>query len=43
MRLRNNLWKICEADIADLLCYVDLNQYILFSLVTKNELSELLI
>ena len=43
MRVRNNLWKIYEVDIADLLCYVDLSQYILFSLVTENELSELLI
>ena len=43
LRVRNNFGKIYEADIADLLCSIDLNQYILFSLVTENELSELLI
>ena len=43
MRARNNFGKIYEADIADLLCSIDLNQYILFSLVTENELIELLI
>ena len=35
--------KVYEADIVDLMCSVYLNQYILFSLVTENELSELLI
>ena len=43
LRVRNNFRKVYEADIADLMCSVYLNQYILFSLVTENELSELLI
>ena len=42
-RVRNNFKKVYEADIADLMCSVYLHQYILFSLVTENELSELLI
>ena len=43
MRVRNNFGKVYEADIADLMCSVYVNKYILFSLVTENESSELLI
>ena len=43
LRVRNNFGKVYETDIDDLMCSVYLNQYILFSLVTENELSELLI
>ena len=43
LRVRNNFGKVYEADIADIMCYVYVNQYILFSLVTETESSELLI
>ena len=43
LRVRKNFGKVYEADIVDIMCYVYLNQYILFSLVTEIELSELLI
>ena len=43
LRVRNNFGKVHEAGIVDLMCSVYLNQCILFSLVTENELSELLI
>ena len=41
LRVRNNFEKVYEADIADLMSSVYLNQYILSSLVTENELNEL--
>ena len=43
MRVRNNFGEVNEADIIDLMCSVYVNQYILFSLVTETESSELLI